>query len=333
MRKRILKGFVLSTVLATALLTGCGGASGTSSPFDKAAGEMAWAEEEYFEEGEFNGMSSATADSGAFQEESKSVVLNERKLIKTVNMDVETKEFETLLISIEQEISAIGGYIENMDTYNGSTYSGYRDIRNASMTIRIPQSELVGFVNRVSEISNVTRRSDNVEDVTLKYVDMESRRDALKVEQTRLLELLEGAESLEDILTIEGRLTDVRYELESMESQLRTMDNKVNYSTVYLRIDEVKELTPVKEETVWERITNGFMESVENIGNGFVEFFIWFITVLPYLLVWATFVLVVLLVVLVISKRSKAKTKARAEQFINAQQTKQEIKEENKDVH
>ena len=56
----------------------------------------------------------------------------------------------------------------------------------------------------------------------------------LETEQQRLLELLETAESLDDILTIESRLTEVQYELDSKESQLRTYDNQIDYSTVYL---------------------------------------------------------------------------------------------------
>ena len=325
MKKRNIKKLALVMVMVSTLLTGCG-AAGSSSSFDKATSEMAW-NQESVEEFEFDGMASENGSiSDIDMGEQKSNVLEDRKLIKTVNMDVETKEFETLITTIEQEVSQLGGYIENMDTYNGSSYSGYREIRNASITIRIPQDELFGFVNKVTDISNVTRRTDNVEDVTLRYVDMESRRDALKVEQSRLLELLERAESLEDILVIEERLTDVRYELESMESQLRTMDNKVNFSTVYLRIDEVKELTPVKEETFWERISGGFIDSLVNIGHGFVELFIWFVVRLPYLLVWAGVIFIIVLIVKVICKRSKAKAKAKAEQFVREHQNTEEAK-------
>ena len=165
-------------------------------------------------------------------------------------------------------------------------------VRNADMTIRIPKDKLDGFLNTVSEIANVIRRSDDVKDVTLAYVDLQSHRDALRTEQTRLLELLQKAETVEDIITIEERLSNVRYQLESMESQLRTYDNQVDYSTVYLSIEEVEILTPVEEETVWQRISGGFVESLDNVGEGFVEFGIWFVVNLPYLVVWAVLIAV-----------------------------------------
>lgn len=242
---------------------------------------------------------------------SASATATDRKLIKTVDMDVETQEFDNLLSTIENQVNELGGYIESMNTYNGSryyTYSyTYSDPRNADMTIRVPKDKLNAFLSTVTDNSNVVRRSENVEDVTLAYVDLESHRDALRTEQTRLLELLEKAESLEDIITIEQRLSEVRYQLESMESRLRTYDNQVDYSTVNLTIEEVEVFTPVEEETVGERISRGFSDSWESIGNGLVEFGVWFVINLPYMIVClgsvAVFVLIIVGIIKVCSRK------------------------------
>jgi len=240
-------------------------------------------------------------------------VLSERKLIKTVDLNVETKSFDEMMSTLEKQVASMGGYIENMETYNGSTYSGYRSARNASLTIRIPKDKLDVFLDTVSDISNVVRRSENVDDVTLAYVDLESRRNALRTEQERLLELLAVAQNVEEIIMIEDRLSQVRYELESMESQLRTYDNKVDYSTVYLYVDEVKELTPVSEETVWQRISGGFGESLEDIGDGFVEGVIWFVVNIPYLVIWAVIITAAVLIAKLIRKKRRVKKQDKTE--------------------
>ena len=102
---------------------------------------------------------------------------------------------------------------------------------------------------------------------------MESHKKTLETEQERLMALLEQAESLEDILTLEKYLSDVRYQLERMESQLRTYDNLVDYTTVHMYITEVKELTPEppeEEETPGQRLVNGFMESLEDVKDGLI---------------------------------------------------------------
>ena len=61
------------------------------------------------------------------------------------------------------------------------------------------------------------------------YKDEEilDRREALKAEQKSLMDMLEHADTVEAIITIQSRLTDVRYELESYESQLRVYDNRI----------------------------------------------------------------------------------------------------------
>lgn len=218
-----------------------------------------------------------------------------RKLIETVTLEVETKEFEQMMSALEFQIEGLGGYIESMNTYNGSKYSGYSSSRYADMTIRIPQSSLKGFLDTVSEAGNVVRRSDSVEDVTLSYVDMESRRNTLRTEQSRLLEFLDKAETVEEIIALEERLSNVRYQLESMESQLRTIDNLVDYSTVYLNVSEVRELTPMEEPTVWERISEGFGGSLHDIWDFVTEFCIWFLVHIPYIILWAAVLAVVVL--------------------------------------
>lgn len=237
-----------------------------------------------------------------------------RKLIRTVDLEMETKEFERMMTELEAQIQDLGGYIENMETYNGSSYSEYRSSRWADLTIRIPKEKLNGFLENMSEIGNVVRRSDNVEDVTLSYVDMESRRDTLKAEQVRLLELLEQASSVEDMIALEERLSNVRYYLESMESKLRTIDNQVDYSTVHLALSEVKELTPVEEKTDLQRIKDGFIDSIKEIGYGIKEGFIWFVVHIPYLAIWAAVIAAAVVFLKQYRKKKAAKKKAKTGQ-------------------
>lgn len=294
-------------------LTACGSTSGSrygisdlmDADFAVATSNESAAMEQAEYEGEFGTGTAGTADTTVTEEGAANAVTTDRKLIKNVDMNVETREYDKLLAAVENKVTELGGYIENLDAYNGSHYSNYRSTRNASMTIRIPQNRLDEFLNTVSDQGNVTSRSENVQDVTLTYVDLQSHRDALQTEQERLLQLLEQAESIEDIITIEQRLSDVRYQLESMESQLRSYDNRVDYSTVYLYIDEVEVYTPVEEETIWERVSTGFMESLKSIGEGIKEAVIWFVIHIPYLVIWAIVILVIVMILKKIKKRTK----------------------------
>ena len=216
---------------------------------------------------------------------SQTNVPTNQKLIRTVHMEAETDDLDILLSNVENRVAALGGYIEHRQVYNGSQ-SEYRRIRNASLTIRIPAPQLDAFVSHVTENANIVSTNESAEDVTLTYVEVEGRVTALQTQQARLLELLAQAETMEDLLTIERELTDVRTELEQMQSKLRLYDNLVDYGTVHLSVQEVKEYTQVQEEepTFWERISEGFNESMENVGEGALNALILFITSIPYFL-------------------------------------------------
>ena len=100
----------------------------------------------------------------------------------------------------------------------------------------------------------MTYSSESTEDVTLAYTDMQSHVAALRTEQETLLSMLGQAQSMEDILAIQTQLTQVRYEIESYESQLRVYDNQVDYSTVYLDIREVARETSAEGNSFGERV-------------------------------------------------------------------------------
>ena len=235
-----------------------------------------------------------------------------RKLITTANIDVETKEFDKLYSDIETYVRNAGGYLESINTYNGSRYNGQVVERHANLTVRIPADKLDAFLDEIGTAGNITNRSQNVEDITLTYVDLEAHKKTLMEEQERLNEFLREAETIEDIIYIEDRLSNIRYQLESMESQLRTYDNKVNYSTVYLNIDEVVEYTPViyEEPTTLERMKEGFSESIEDIKRGLENFAVWFVSNIIYLVIFAVIIFVIVKWILYMASDKRAAKKA-----------------------
>ena len=230
-----------------------------------------------------------------------------RKWIVTVHLSVETEELDGLLDNVNVRIKELGGYVESSNVYNGSNYSGGYRYRSASMTVRVPAEQVDLFTDRMGEVSNVVSNNKTMEDITLTYVAVESRMKALQVEESRLLELLAKAETMSDLLEIEARLTDVRYELERATSQMRVYDNQVDYATIYLSISEVREYTVVEEQTVWQRIGKGFMDSLKGVGNFFVEIFVFLLANLPVLVLLGAFVFFIVFLI----RRGAKKRKAR----------------------
>jgi len=284
---------MLSLVLCLVLLcslTACGGSSGTNAMKSEAMFAAGAVEEAApMEPG---AMADNTASLKGSQSGSSSLPEN-RKWIITMDMNVETDNLDTLMEQLDAEIAKFKGYVEDQNIHNGSNYSARR-YRSANLTVRIPDEHVDSFTGSISGMANVTSQNLRREDITLQYVATSSRVTALETEETRLLELLAEAENMSDLLEIEARLTDVRYELERHASQLRLYDNQVDYATIYLYISEVQEYTPVEEPTFLERIKTTFSDALEGLGDGIVNITVFLVGNSPYLLVYGLIAFVVI---------------------------------------
>jgi len=228
---------------------------------------------------------------------------NSRKLIRTFDIDAETMDFDNLVAQLQQETQKLGGYVES-SYVNGSSYST-ENSRWASLTLRIPKDKTDDFLGTVGEMANVTSRSENVEDVTLTYTDLKSHVEALQAEQAQLMKLMEQAKTVEDTMSIQSRLTDVRYELESYMSQLKVYDNQVDYDTVTLSLQEVKNETPTGELSIGQKMLNGLENSLRAIAESAKNLCIWFVASIPYFVILFVVIFAVISVIKKIRKKNK----------------------------
>ena len=354
--------------LASASLTGCGAASAssykaeTAAAYDTSAGMPASlyksstsfsndaAAETYAAAGNHEAaLEDSSSDSGSAELSQEAVLSQEvsnpatdpartsdeatpveRKLIRNVSMHLETREFDALTKSISDAVTFFGGYMEQSDVSGNSLYwSDERSSRCSNLTARIPENKLDAFLTEVSGQGNVTYKNESVQDVTLQYTDITSRKKTLQMEQDRLWELLEKAESIDAVIALESRLSEVRYQLESIESQLRTLDNQIVYSTVYLSIQEVQVLTSTDPDTIPVRIQKGLSRSFNTLKISSVDFLVWFISSLPILAVFAVLVFIAVIILKKPLKRRKTR-KQKGMDKTEATNAQTESKEEHK---
>ena len=293
-----MKRFLLlsvSLLVLLALLCGCGAVSMDNKSAPRENGG-------YF--------SDDTAASEIGLDSSAATLTEARKLIKTVEVTLQTERFDDLAAALEQSVAAAGGYIEQSEL-QGRT--DYRSSRYASYVLRIPVQKLEGFSAGLSDLGVVTYSHTSQEDVTLTYVDLEAHITALNTERDSLLRLLEQAESVEDIITIQGRISDVQYELERYTSLLRSYDNRIDYATVRLNVNEVAHEDELEETpSVWAQIGRNLKSAVRGIGHFFRGAFIVLVSALPYLAVVTVIALPILY--FTVFRRIRRRRKAQKEQ-------------------
>ena len=181
--------------------------------------------------------SADTAESGA----DFSAVRKNAKLILNANLTLETQDFDKASADIEKMAADAGGYLES------SSLSGDAGSRHASYVLRIPQEKFEVFYEQLGSSVHVVYSSRSSEDVTEQYTDIETRLATLTTKHERLLALLDQADKMEDIISLENALADCEYEIDSLTGSKRHYDDLVGFSTFYVDLEEVQTLTATPE--------------------------------------------------------------------------------------
>lgn len=211
------------------------------------------------------------------------------KIIRTVTIQAQTKEYDRVIADIRASVLAIGGFEEQFRSTGKSYYNNGVYSRSAYLLLRIPAESLDAFLNDVGDMVNVINQNASANNVTGEYYDVKSRISVLETEREAYEAMLQEAKDVSELLKIKDRLYNVIEEIESQKTRLNLLDSKVAYSTVSISLDEVVEYTPVvyTEPTFGERVKDAFVTSWQNFAKGAQNTAVWFVESFPTLLVIA----------------------------------------------
>jgi hypothetical protein len=177
-----------------------------------------------------------------------------RKLIKTGSLELESRDLNSAEQKIIDTTKALGGYVAASNS--AESY--------LSMTIRLPQDKFDSGMAGLKGAGRLKSHAENVEDVTLQYVDQESRIATRKILRDRYVDYLKKAGKVEELLSIEKALNDVQSELDSMESTFKALRDQIDYSAISISVSLPPEATPAAERS--------FLGGLARVWDGFVGF-------------------------------------------------------------
>ena len=231
--KRRMWTWLLVLVLALGLLSGCGSYKMESAAEMPVEAPMAMDTAAEAEEMGYGAM----ADNGASTGSTAGT-----KRIYTANLDLETTEFDTAVEEIAALTERSGGWFESSSL--SSRGSGYR---YADYTVRVPVEQYRVFLSGAGELCHLLYKDEYVEDVSQVYYDTAGRLKTQQIKLERLQALLEKAEVMEDIITIESAISETEQRIDDLSGALQHYDAKVDYATVYVSLREVGRLSNVEE--------------------------------------------------------------------------------------
>jgi len=278
MKWKRMTGLLCCLLCVLVLLAGCGGKGADSAAADNGYGsdwDMTMSESQ--EMNAFPGSLVGGSDGSGM-----SADLQNRKVIRTASLSLESTEFDAAITSLEQRVQEMGGWVESSEIWGSKTSA-----RNGQYTLRIPAEKYEEFLTGAEDIGNVLSISRSSDEITNQYYDTQARLNSLKTQEERLLAILEKADSLESIIELENALSDVRYQIESLTSTMRLYDSQVEMSTITVSIREVKVTTPGNPDSLGQRISQQFKSSLYGLVNFGENVLVFLLGNLPVLLIWA----------------------------------------------
>ena len=162
-----------------------------------------------------------------------------RMLIWKATLTVEVSDVKDAAARATAVTEKAGGYVEQKSD------SGEKDDKSACLTIRVPADKFKSAVAGLEGLGTVTDRSVTGQDVTEQYVDVEARLKNKIVLRDRLQKLLDRADAVKDILSIETELNRVQGDIDSMTAQLKALKGRVDYATIVLNLQRAQVLGPI----------------------------------------------------------------------------------------
>ena len=297
------KSYIISAVAAVAisamLLTGCDGdsftvmdksASGYNTSSIVAADSVGNQinSRSHNASDSMNGSEASAKDNSSNAELEDEQKMSDRKLIRTVSLNIRLSASDQLAKVMSDTVVLAGkynGYISNQ-----SQESGYNS--NGSMTVRVPKDKADDFLSelKTQDSIEVSDYSDDLEDVTMQYTDVDSRLQSAKVAKERYMSMLERAETVSDVLQIQERIDEIIANEESYQRQLTAMNSQIEYTTIQI---DYRCAVNKEKPSIVSRVGQALIELVDEAFGAFLNAFTWFVLCI----IWLIFIIPVMCLV------------------------------------
>lgn len=150
-----------------------------------------------------------------------------------------------------------GGYLADSD----ADLEGTKEVH---VTLRVPSDAFEGAMADLAKLGDVQARKVGSEDVTDQVVDLQGRLENAQASADRLRELLAKAENVQNVVTIEDRLTQRETEIESLTGQLEVVQDQVKLATIRVTLTE-------EDQAAVNKDLPGPLEALRSGGVAFIN--------------------------------------------------------------
>ncbi|MEK7183850.1 MAG: DUF4349 domain-containing protein [Patescibacteria group bacterium] len=199
----------------------------------------------------------------------------DQRIIKTADLSIGVDGVEAKTQEIITLATGKGGFVQSSTIIEDS--EGYK---SGYVTVRVPADTFEDTIAAIKNIAvRVDRESITGRDVTEQYTDTEARLRSAKAQEEQYLIILEKAETVQDILSVQSYLQSIRYEIESLQGQLDSLGNQTEYSTISVTLQEEVRIQIPTEKFDLVRDVKLALKYVVLLAQTAITYLVWFVVV------------------------------------------------------
>lgn len=200
----------------------------------------------------------------------------------------------SLLVSnVDKAVSAVtsvtqqqGGDVLSLDDKGRSENGGQS---SADMQVRVPEDRFDRVMQAFGQIGNARSRSITAEDLTTQIVDSTARLRNLRRTEADIQKIMDRSGSIAQVLDAENQLSTVREQIETLDADVKSMKNRVNYSTISVSLVAETSTAP-SEPSATAQLVSAWREARHAVAQftvGIAATAVWIAAFVPYLLLAA----------------------------------------------
>lgn len=216
----------------------------------------------------------------------KSSSLAAPQIARTAHVSLFVGSVEGAVKSLSQLAHRENGDVLSMEVRNQGTSTAKA---SADIDLRIPASRFEASMGALNQIGKVRQRSVSAEDLTGDITDSAARLRNLRRTESDIRRIMDRSGTVGQVLEAENQLSQVRERVETLESDLKSMKERVVYSTISINLEAEASTTPVERTAIAQLASawHAALHALSQLTVGFIAVLLWLVVFAPYLLVAA----------------------------------------------
>jgi Domain of unknown function (DUF4349) len=181
--------------------------------------------------------------------------VQDRKIVRNAMLELQVENVVEAVQQIDDIAAASGGFVSSSNVFVDSDENGDSRVQRtqtASVTIRVPADAYSSVMGQLRGIAKETvSETSDASEVTEEYTDLQARQRNLEATEARYLDLLSKAASIDEILTVQDRLNQVRLEIEQVTGRINVLNSLTDFATITARLSIPPAITQRGDSQNW----------------------------------------------------------------------------------